>query len=126
MLHATTNLHISLGIASFANDILATFPIQLLDSICMMARACVNHIQTLPEEDITKMLQEPVIMALASIVFDPSAFKVLQGKNINESNSFLSSKKTESLQRFLSFHISHYSTIPSKSLSRIKTGSAGF
>lgn len=80
MLHATTNLHISLGIASFTNDILATFPIQLLDSICMMARACVNHIQTLPEEDITKMLQEPVIMALASIVFDPSAFKVLQGK----------------------------------------------
>ncbi|KFH66183.1 hypothetical protein MVEG_08284 [Podila verticillata NRRL 6337] len=47
----------------------------LLDSICMMAQACVTHIQTLSEEDITNMLQEPVIMALASIVFDPSAFK---------------------------------------------------
>lgn len=88
--------------ASFTNDILATFVTQLLDSICMMAQACVTHIQTLSEEDITNMLQEPVIMALASIVFDPSAFKVLQGRrwNINESNSFLSSNKAESLQLF--------------------------
>ncbi|KAG0075539.1 hypothetical protein BGZ92_002840, partial [Podila epicladia] len=47
----------------------------LLDSICSLALACVNHIATLPEEDISRMLQEPLFVALASVVFDTSAFK---------------------------------------------------
>ncbi|KAG0029037.1 hypothetical protein BGZ81_004196 [Podila clonocystis] len=47
----------------------------LLDSICSLALACVNHISTLSEEDITRMLQEPVFIALASVVFDTIAFK---------------------------------------------------
>ncbi|KAF9306401.1 hypothetical protein BGZ74_006109 [Mortierella antarctica] len=47
----------------------------LLDSICSLALTCVNHIATLPEEDINMMLQEPLFIALASVVFDTSAFK---------------------------------------------------
>lgn len=66
----------------------------------MMAQACVTHIQTLSEEDTTNMLQEPVIMALASIVFDPSAFKVLQGREYQRVKLVLSSNKSESLQLF--------------------------
>ncbi|KAG0036305.1 hypothetical protein BGZ82_004398 [Podila clonocystis] len=49
--------------------------IPLLDSICSLALACVNHISTLSEEDTTRMLQEPVFIALASVVFDTIAFK---------------------------------------------------
>ncbi|KAF9334224.1 hypothetical protein BG006_002550 [Podila minutissima] len=43
--------------------------------ICSLALTCVHHIANLQEEDINRMLQEPLFIALASVVFDTSAFK---------------------------------------------------
>ncbi|KAG0344163.1 hypothetical protein BG004_004684 [Podila humilis] len=49
--------------------------IPLLDGYCLLTQACVDHTQKLSEEDIDTLLQDSSTVVLASIVFDPNAFK---------------------------------------------------